>query len=279
MGVKLVAFARHARAARAALDAAFTVLALPAPEAGAAMAGGEGDGARGAARVRPGAGGHRHVDGQQTVPDDLLTAFRSACGIVPDEPNANTTAADGDRRDRTSATEQAPAPLPPDTTDHDEPLPTRSHSRSRSGSRPPALNTTRESAPNEAGRHTTDATTATAKPAPHSGAGTAAAQQSGQDRGLAAAEAELVAAARALVGRASPGLSPAADHVLQRLVTAVDHGDTVVLPHARRDTAALVHRRIRLPHTPEGQRLHTALATYATTWNNTGSAATAWPNP
>ncbi|MGW2870884.1 hypothetical protein [Kitasatospora sp. NPDC001225] len=38
----------------------------------------------------------------------------------------------------------------------------------------------------------------------------------------------------------------AADHALRRLVTAVDRGNAIVLPHTLRDSAHLAHCRIRL---------------------------------
>ncbi|MFF4926199.1 hypothetical protein ACFY4B_36990 [Kitasatospora sp. NPDC001261] len=88
---------------------------------------------------------------------------------------------------------------------------------------------------------------------------------------LAAAEAELAAAARALIGDPTSGLSKAVDRQLYRHTAALAADNTTVLPAARQATADLAHRRgrLRLPDTPQGQRLRAALTTYENTWNTT----------
>ncbi|MFE4356866.1 hypothetical protein [Kitasatospora sp. NPDC056800] len=85
-----------------------------------------------------------------------------------------------------------------------------------------------------------------------------------------AAETEL-AAARALIGDPTSGLSKAVDRQLYRHTTALVRGEDMLLPHLRYATADLASRRgrLRLPDTPQGQRLHTALAAYENAWNTT----------
>ncbi|MEV8328072.1 hypothetical protein [Kitasatospora sp. NPDC056731] len=182
-------------------------------------------------------------------------------------------------RDRTPAAEpvQVLAALVPDTrplpttTAYDELLP------SRRTTRPKALDGP-ESTPGEAGRQTTDATTIGAKPDPI-GDGIAGAQQAGEGLGLAAVEGELVAAAQALVGDLASGLSKAVDRQLYRQTAALARGEDMLLPHLCHAIADLAGRRsrLRLPDTPEGRRLRTALAAYESAWNTTGSGTVMGP--
>ncbi len=88
---------------------------------------------------------------------------------------------------------------------------------------------------------------------------------------LAAAEAEPATAARALVGDPTSGLSKAVERQLYRHTAALARGEDMLLPHLRYATADLASRRgrLRLPDTPQGQRLRAALATYENAWNTT----------
>ncbi|MFE7635047.1 hypothetical protein ACFU7Z_13585 [Kitasatospora sp. NPDC057518] len=88
---------------------------------------------------------------------------------------------------------------------------------------------------------------------------------------LAAAEAKLATAARALVGDPTSGLSKAVERQLYWHTAALAADNTTVLPAACQATADLAHRRgrLRLPDTPQGRRLRAALAAYENTWNTT----------
>ncbi|MGW3181678.1 hypothetical protein ACWDD9_20625 [Kitasatospora sp. NPDC001119] len=94
-----------------------------------------------------------------------------------------------------------------------------------------------------------------------------------------AAETELAAAARALIGDPTSGLSKAVDRQLYRHTTALVRGEDMLLPHLRYATADLASRRgrLRLPDTPQGQRLHTALTAYENTWNTTRTGTATAP--
>ncbi|MEV4505488.1 DnaB-like helicase C-terminal domain-containing protein [Streptomyces klenkii] len=90
-------------------------------------------------------------------------------------------------------------------------------------------------------------------------------------------EAELLAAAQPFLGGGQDGLSRNAEKVLYRLRAALTNGDPGTVGPARAEVLELAGRRLRLPNTPEGARLRTALDTYATVWSTpaTGPARAA----
>jgi hypothetical protein len=88
-----------------------------------------------------------------------------------------------------------------------------------------------------------------------------------------AAEAELIAAAEPFIGGALP-LAAAAVSVLSLLRNAVATHNTHTLAQARAQAVALAARRLRLPATPEGDRLRAALDAYrAAAGGSTAAAA------
>ncbi|MFE4520303.1 hypothetical protein ACFRMQ_39835, partial [Kitasatospora sp. NPDC056783] len=95
-GGRVAVFVRHARAARAGLDNAFTVLALPVPAAGRTAGERQAEPTASALAAAPapaGRGKRARVHGQQTVPEALLTAFQNACGAGADETGTGTASA------------------------------------------------------------------------------------------------------------------------------------------------------------------------------------------
>ncbi|WP_280686073.1 hypothetical protein [Kitasatospora sp. MAA19] len=133
----------------------------------------------------------------------------------------------------------------PDTTAYDELLPSR---------RRTAPAAARETPPDPA-----DRTSGVGTPAPHAR----------PEETFAAVEAELLATAQVLIGDAASGLSHTTDRTLWRHLSAHARQDEMALAQVRRDTAHLARRRLRLPNTPESQRLREALTAYATTWSTT----------
>ncbi|MFF4926200.1 hypothetical protein ACFY4B_36995 [Kitasatospora sp. NPDC001261] len=186
-GGQAAVFVRHARAAQAALDGAFALLGLPAPALDQAASERQGDTAAAALAAAPapaGRGKRAQVRGQQAVPENLLTAFQSACGAGADETTARPDALvpDGDHghgespsrgegpgRGRAPAAEpvRVRAALPPDTrplpttTAYDELLPTCRRARPKTPDHPAG------GTPGETGRKTTRAAGAnTEQPGP-----------------------------------------------------------------------------------------------------------------
>ncbi|MFE4356074.1 hypothetical protein [Kitasatospora sp. NPDC056800] len=244
-GGQVAVFVRHARAAQAALDGAFTVLGLPAPTLDQAARGQQGGAAASAPAAAPAGRGKRaQVHGQQAVPEALLTAFQNACRAGADETTARPDALvpDGDHghdegpghgegpgRGRAPAAEpvRIRAALPPDTrplpttTAYDELLPTRRRRAPGAPDRP---------ADNTPGKDRKQTTTAAGANTEQPGPARRSAGPGGNDR-----------TARARHTATTTGRGQAATAAGARLTVVFDDGT----PHTHPEPA------VAPPHRPE----------------------------